>query len=110
MVASKLLGAAAQASFARGIRLLVSYTRKDEDGTCYKAAGWVAVAEVEGRRWDSGNKSQRWLPGLYEPTTEIVDRIRWERRPTEAIKAVCSMVMELGRWSVADQKRDRRAA
>lgn len=110
MVASKLLGAAAQASFARGMRLLVSYTRKDEDGTCYKAAGWVPVADVEGRPWTGGNKGQRWLPGLYEPTTEIVDRIRWERRPTEAIKAVCAMVAALGRWSVADQKRARRAA
>lgn len=108
-VASKLLGAAATAAFARGIRLLVSYTRKDEDGTCYKAAGWVPVADVKGRGWDSGNKDQRWLPGLYEPTTEIVDRIRWEKRPTEAIQAVCSMVMELGRWSIAEQKR-RRAA
>lgn len=108
-VASKLLGAAATASFARGIRLLVSYTRKDEDGTCYKAAGWVPVADVKGRGWDSGNKDQRWLPGLYEPTTEIVDRVRWEKRPTEAIQAVCSMVMALGRWSIAEQKR-RRAA
>ncbi len=110
MVASQLLGAAATAAFARGIRLLVSYTRKDEDGTCYKAAGWVAVADVEGRPWTGGNKGQRWLPGLYEPTTEIVDRVRWEKRPTEAIMAVCKMVAALGRWSVADQKARRRAA
>lgn len=28
--------------------------------------------------WDGGNKADRWLPGLYVPTTEIVDRVRWE--------------------------------
>lgn len=32
------------------------------------------------------------------------------KRPTEAIQAVCSMVMELGRWSIADQKRKARRA
>lgn len=113
MAASFLLGAAATASFARGIRLLVSYTRKDEDGTCYKAAGWVPVADVKGRPWDGAfgrEHRQHYLPGLYEPTTEIVDRIRWEKRPTEAIKAVCKMVYALGQFANAWSRARRRAA
>lgn len=76
--ASCLLGAAWRASKAMGVRRMVSYTRADEDGTSYKAAGWRRVAEVEGRGWVTGNKADRWLPGLYEPTTEVVDRVRWE--------------------------------
>lgn len=108
--ASKLLAAAATSSFARGIARLVSYTRKDEDGTCYRAAGWIEVAEVKARGWDSGNKEQRWLPGLYEPTTEIVDRIRWEKRPHEAIMAVVKMISALGRFAVAWGKVRARAA
>lgn len=57
---------------------MVSYTRIDEEGVCYRAAGWLRVADVAGRAWTTGNKSQRWIPGLYEPTTEIIDRVRWE--------------------------------
>lgn len=111
--ASKLLGAAATASFARGIRRLVSYTRKDEDGTCYRAAGWIDVVGVRGRRWDEHNtrdRAQEWLPGLHEPTTEIVDRVRWEKRPTEAIMAIVKMINALGRFADAWRKHARRAA
>ena len=77
--ASMLLGAAARASMAMGCRRVVTYTRADEVGTCCKAAGFIQAATVKGRAWDSGNKETRWLPGLYEPSTEIIDRIRWER-------------------------------
>lgn len=77
--ASRLLGAAWRAARAMGVKRMVSYTREDELGTSYKAAGWTPVASVKGRGWDGGNKSDRWLPGLYEPTTEIVDRVRWEK-------------------------------
>lgn len=77
-VASRLLGAAWRASRAMGVRRLVSYLRADERGTSYRAAGWRCVADVKGRAWDTGNKAQRWIPGLYLPTTEIVDRTRWE--------------------------------
>jgi len=76
--ASLLLGAAWKASKAMGVRKLISYIRHDEDGVCYKAAGWRKVADVKGRGWDGGNKAMRWLPGLYQPTTEVVDRERWE--------------------------------
>jgi len=77
-VATRLIGASWRAARAMGVRRMVSYTRKDELGTCYKAAGWRHVADVKGRPWTTGNKSSRWLPGLYEPTSDIVDRIRWE--------------------------------
>jgi hypothetical protein len=81
---SALLGAAWGAMRSMGCRRLVSYTRVDEDGTCYRAAGWLAVALVDGRGWNTGNKADRWLPGLYEPSTEIVDRVRWEIGPDAA--------------------------
>lgn len=97
-VASKLLGAAWNAS--QGVRLMVSYTRKDEDGTCYKAAGWASVADVKGREWTGGNKATRWLPGFYEPSTEIVDRVRWEKRPFEDVRAVVMLVHTLANIGV----------
>lgn len=108
-VASFLLGTATRASEAMGIRWVISYTRVDEDGTCYRAAGWVPLHRTEGRPWTTGNKSQRWLPGLYEPTTEIIDRIRWEWRPSQAVKAVCKMIFALGEWW-RSVERTRRAA
>lgn len=76
--ASLLLGAAWRSRAACGIRRLISYTRIDEAGTCYRAAGWVPTAIGVGREWTSGNKSARWLPGLYVPSSEVVDRVRWE--------------------------------
>ena len=79
--ASRLLGASTRTAVSAGITLLVSYTRVDEPGTCYRAANWRPVAYVNGRPHDTGNRAARWLPGLYEPSTEIVDRIRWEYGP-----------------------------
>jgi len=109
-VASFLLGAATTSAEHRGIRLMLSYTRIDEDGACYRAAGWVPREEiVKARYWTSGNKSTRWLPGFYEPTTEKIDRIRWEWRPAQAIRAVCKMVFALGQWMRAAMRK-RRAA
>lgn len=79
--ASRLLGACARVMDAAGVQLGVSYTRVDERGSCYRAAGWIAVAYAIGRSHDTGNRAARMLPGLYEPSTEIVDRVRWERGP-----------------------------
>lgn len=76
--ASALLTAAWRAAWAMGVRRMISYTRVDEPGYCYEVAGWRQAAVVEGREWNTGNKAQRWLNGLYEPTTEIIDRVRWE--------------------------------
>lgn len=82
--ASRLLGAASRAAEACGVRRLISYTRIDERGTCYKAANWHPAAVIAGREWSGSNKPGRWLPGLYTPSTEIVDRVRWERGPDAA--------------------------
>jgi len=77
--ASFLLGAAWKEAQRRGCAYLVSYTRHDETGTSYRAAGWREAAKVKGRPHTTGNRAQRWLPGTYQPSTEIVDRVRWEK-------------------------------
>ena len=82
--ASRLIGASTSAVLKLGITRCVSYTRVDERGTCYKASNWHPVSHVRGRDWTSGNKSTRWLPGLYEPSTEVIDRVRWEAGPGAA--------------------------
>lgn len=82
--ASRCLACAWTVARAYGCRRLVSYTRVDEEGTCYRAAGWVAVATVKGRPHDTGNRKNRWLPGFYEPSTEVIDRVRWEIGPDAA--------------------------
>lgn len=82
--ASRPIGAATKVALAAGLRRLVSYTRIDERGSCYRAAGWHPTARVHGREHTTGNRSTRWLPGLYEPSSEVVDRIRWERGPDAA--------------------------
>ena len=102
-LASMLLGAAWNASWPQGIRSMVSYTRKDEDGTCYKASGWAPVAEVEAEDWQRRASTYKsgWLPGMYEPSSEVVDRIRWEKRPTEDIRAVSRLLYTLANLGVS---------
>jgi hypothetical protein len=110
-VASRLLGSASTTAEGRGVGLLVSYTRIDEDGMCYRAAGWVPREEITpGRDHTSGNRTNRWLPGFYEPTTEKIDRIRWEWRPTHHIRAVCKCIAAMGRWASLWIAAQRRAA
>jgi hypothetical protein len=72
-VASRLLAAACRAAKALGYRRMVTYTPRDEEGTCCKAAGFVPAAQVKGRRWSCRSRPRR------DPH-EISDRIRWERR------------------------------
>lgn len=79
--ATKLLARARADALSTGWQRVVSYTRADERGTCYRAAGWWPTAIVKARDWTSGNKRTRWLPGMYQPTTEIIDRVRWETGP-----------------------------
>lgn len=83
---------------ATGVQLGVSYTRVDEPGSCYLAAGWIPAALVEGRAHTTGNRAQRSLPGLYEPSTEIVDRVRWERGPRAAKRPGARWDAEASRW------------
>lgn len=49
--ASFLLGKCAKAALALGFRRIGTYTLARESGASLRAAGWVAVAEVEGRSW-----------------------------------------------------------
>lgn len=84
--ASRLLGAAGRVMDAAGVTLQVSYTRVDERGSCYLASNWIPVEVVRGREHTTGNRAARWLPGLYDPGTEIVDRVRWERGPRAGIR------------------------
>lgn len=81
--ASRLLGAASRAMDALGIRRQVSYTRIDERGTCYRAANWHPTAIVRADGGSHGNRAT-WLPGLHVRSTEVCDRVRWERGPDAA--------------------------
>lgn len=99
--ASRLLGAIGRVAFESGVDLLVSYTRVDERGTCYLASGWIPAGLTVGRAHDTGNRAtggraQVALPGFErEPSTEIVDRVRWERGPREGLY---SCVWTGSRW------------
>jgi hypothetical protein len=97
-VASRLLGAAWRTARGMGVTRMVSYTRADERGTCYRAAGWAPVARVAGRAWSTAARPNPWLPGLATPATEIVDRVRWERRPILHVRAVVALLRALARW------------
>lgn len=76
--ASRLLGACGRVMDGAGVQLGISYTRIDERGSSYLAANWIPVAYVTGREHTTGNRRGRLD---YEPSTEIVDRVRWERGP-----------------------------
>lgn len=79
--ASFLLARAWRAARAMGVTRMVSYTREDEAGTSYKAAGWTATATSPGKQWDAHTDQRRvqvMLPGIFTPTTECVPRVRWE--------------------------------
>jgi hypothetical protein len=57
--------------------------RADETGHCYRASGWREVATVRSDSWHRRRKagtsgSARWLPGFFTPTTEPIERVRWE--------------------------------
>ncbi len=82
--ASLLLGAAWRQMRIYSVRRAVSYTRIDEDGVCYRAAGWVAVALAKGRAHDTGNRRARYLPGIDMSSTDTIDRVRWEIGPDAA--------------------------
>jgi hypothetical protein len=82
--ASRILGHIRRDALSCGFRRLVSYTRIDEAGTCYRASGWWPTAIVKGREWAGVNKPNRWLPGVYVASSEIIDRVRWECGPDAA--------------------------
>lgn len=84
-VGTKLLGAIRSAALALGYRRLVSYTRIDEPGTVYRAAGWWPTAKVPKKRRDTGNRRARYLPGMMPATkAEEIAHVRWETGPDAA--------------------------
>jgi hypothetical protein len=91
--ASRLLGAAGRAMDALGITRQISYTRCDERGTCYVAAGWRPVAYVDE---DTHARRRAWLPGLHQPSTEAIDRVRWQRHL--AVDSPTAVVWTGARW------------
>lgn len=68
---SKLLRAAEKAAMALGYRRLISYTRADESGSSYRAAGWRVIAMRPARSWD--------MPGRPRvDKSEPFQRLLWE--------------------------------
>lgn len=53
---SFLYGKAAKAALAMGFRRIGTYTLKRESGASLRAAGWIAIAEVKGRSWDTPSR------------------------------------------------------
>ena len=78
--ASRLLGAAGRLMDAAGVERQISYTRADESGTCYKAAGWVPTGTVKPDTHTHGNRAT-FLPLVWQHSTEPIARTRWERGP-----------------------------
>ena len=57
--ASKALAALTRAALALGYTRLVSYTRADEKGTTYRAAGWRPTAITDGGEWSRSSRSSK---------------------------------------------------
>jgi len=68
---SRLYGALCRAAAALGYERAVTYTHATEPGTSLRAAGFVAVAKVDGEDW-----SRRRRPRV---THDTADKVRWER-------------------------------
>lgn len=83
--ASRLLGACGRVMTEAGITRQISYTRVDEPGTCYRAAGWTPVAYVKPGQHVTGNRRfnachrPSLFPVEYVPSTDPIARVRWER-------------------------------
>lgn len=76
--ASFLLGKAAKAALALGFRRIGTYTLARESGASLRAAGWVSVAEVQGRSWSCPSR-----PRTDKHPTE--NKTLWEARNAEPI-------------------------
>jgi hypothetical protein len=71
---SMLYGALCRAAFALGYRKVVTYTLKRESGTSLRAAGFVVVAQVTGREWNSKAR-----PRVLKGGPQLEMKLRWER-------------------------------
>lgn len=68
---SFLYGKAARAALAMGFRRIGTYTLARESGASLRAAGWVVIAEVKGRSWDTPSRRR-----TDKHPTE--DKLLWE--------------------------------
>jgi hypothetical protein len=71
---SKLYGALCRAAFALGYRRVITYTLKRESGVSLRAAGFVVVAEVKGREWDTKSR-----PRVKKGGPQLEMKLRWQR-------------------------------
>lgn len=53
---SFLYGKAARAALAMGFSSIGTYTLARESGVSLRAAGWIAIAEIKGRSWDTPSR------------------------------------------------------
>lgn len=83
---SMLYGACCREAAKRGAKIVCTYTRHDERGSSLKAANFVAVATVRGRRsWSCKSRPRT-------DKQERVDRVRWEWRPKMKKNPPCGEV------------------
>jgi hypothetical protein len=68
---SFLYGKAARAALAMGFRRIGTYTLVREGGVSLRAAGWIVVAEIKGRSWDTPSRRR-----TDKHPTE--DKLLWE--------------------------------
>lgn len=74
---SKALAAITRAAIALGYTRLVSYTREDERGTTYRAAGWRPTAISLGGEWSCASRPRA-------PAVQPCRKVRWEYGPRAA--------------------------
>lgn len=75
--AGKALAAITRAALSLGHTRLVSYTRADEKGTTYRAAGWRPTAITDGGEWSVPSRARR-------PAEQPCRKVRWEYGPEAA--------------------------
>lgn len=75
--AGKALAAISRAALALGYTRLVSYTRADEKGTTYRAAGWRPTEITDGGEWSVPSRARR-------PAEQPCRKVRWEYGPGAA--------------------------
>lgn len=75
--ASMALAALARAATALGYTRVVSYTRADERGTTYRAAGWRPTAVTRGGEWSRPSRRR-------DPAAQPIRKVRWETGPAAA--------------------------
>jgi hypothetical protein len=78
--ASLLYAAAARAARALGYERIQTYTLEQETGVSVRAAGWIPVALVRGRRWEHSSERQLRLDGSTRRQDQPTGpKVRWHK-------------------------------